>query len=146
LRRSRFVLGDAFADPSLLDGEFDEFFLQQLHRSRTHRDAAVRLLRSFDYQHIGDLSELHKRIGVPVRLVWGEHDRFFPVKWAEQMVRTFPNAHLEVINGAGLFAHEERPAEVAQALLPVLTASPEANGTLNETLRSNAPRARRAAP
>ena len=121
LRRNRLVLGDAFADPSLLDGEFDEFFLQLLHRSRPHRDAAIRLLRSFDYHHVRDLGELHQRINVPVQLVWGEHDRFFPVAWAEEMVATFPNARLEVIKGAGLFAHEERPAEVAQALLPVLT-------------------------
>jgi haloalkane dehalogenase len=123
LRRNRLVLGDAFADRSLLNGEFDEFFLQPLHRSRAHRDAAVRLLRSFDYQHIRALGELHRRIDVPVQLVWGEHDRFFPVKWAKQMVGTFPNARLEVIKGAGLFAHEERPAEVAQALLPILTAT-----------------------
>ena len=121
LRRNRLVLGDAFADPSLLDGEFDEFFLRLLHRSRPHRDAAIRLLRSFDYQHVRDLGELHQRINVPVQLVWGEHDRFFPVAWSEEMVATFPNARLEVIKGAGLFAHEERPAEVAQALLPVLT-------------------------
>jgi len=123
LRRNRLVLGDAFADPSLLDGEFDEFFLQPLHRSRQHRDAAIRLLRSFDYQHVRDLGELHKRIDVPVQLVWGEQDRFFPVKWAKEMVGTFPDARLEIIAGAGLFAHEERPAEVAQALLPVLTAA-----------------------
>jgi haloalkane dehalogenase len=69
------------------------------------------------------LGELHRRIDVPVQLVWGEHDRFFPVKWAEEMVADFPDARLEVIKGAGLFAHEERPAEVAEALLPVLTAS-----------------------
>ena len=31
IRRNRWVLGDAFADRSLLDGEFDEFFLQPLH-------------------------------------------------------------------------------------------------------------------
>jgi pimeloyl-ACP methyl ester carboxylesterase len=37
------------------------------------------------------------------------------------MVGDFRDARLEVIAGAGLFAHEERPAEVAQALLPVLT-------------------------
>jgi pimeloyl-ACP methyl ester carboxylesterase len=49
IRRNRFVLGDAFADPSLLDGEFDEFFLQPLHRSPEHREAAMRVLRSFDY-------------------------------------------------------------------------------------------------
>jgi haloalkane dehalogenase len=123
LRRNRLVLGDAFSDRSLLDGEFDEFFLQPLHRSRAHRDAAIRLLRSFDYELVHVLGELHRQIDVPVELVWGEHDRFFPVKWAEAMVADFPNAHLEVIKGAGLFAHEERPAEVAQALLPMLTAS-----------------------
>ena len=122
LRRNRLVLGDAFADPTLLDGEFDEFFLQPLHRSRKHRDAAMRLLRSFDYQHIRDLGELHKRTDVPVQLVWGEHDRFFPVELAKAMVGTFPNANLKIIAGAGLFAHEERPAQVAEALLPMLTA------------------------
>ena len=122
LRRNRLVLGDAFADSSLLDGEFDEFFLQPLHRSRPHRDAAMRLLRSFDYQHVRDLAGLHRRIDVPVQLVWGEHDKFFPVGWAKEMVGSFPDARLEVIGGAGLFAHEERPAEVARALLPVLTA------------------------
>ncbi len=117
------VLGDAFVDRSLLDGEFDEFFLQPLHRSREHRDAAIRLLRSFDYQHVRDLGELHRRIDVPVQLVWGEHDRFFPVEWAREMVADFPDARLAVIAGAGLFAHEERPTEVAKALLPVLTAT-----------------------
>lgn len=123
MRRNKLVLGDAFVDRSLLDGEFDEFFLQPLNKSKAHRDAAVRLLRSFDYQLIHDLRELHKKIDVPVRLVWGEHDRFFPVKWAEEMVADFPNAQLAVIPDAGLFSHEERPAEVAAAILPMLTAS-----------------------
>ena len=122
LRRYRFVLGDAFADPSLLDGEFDEFFLQPLHRSPEYRTATMRLLRSFDLTHVRALGDLHRRIDVPVQLVWGEHDRFFPVPLAEQMVSSFPDARLTVIPGAGLFSHEERPADVAAALLPVLTA------------------------
>jgi haloalkane dehalogenase len=125
LRRNGFVLGDAFADSSLLDGEFDEFFLQPLHTSPDHRRAAVRLLRSFDMQHVRDLAEVHRRIDVPVQLVWGDQDPFFPVARAREMVDTFPDARLAVIEGAGLFAHEERPAEVAQALLPVLTRTPE---------------------
>lgn len=52
--------------------------------------------------------------------MWGDQDTFFPLKWAEETVSTFPNAQLKVIKGAGLFSHEERPAEVGQALLPVL--------------------------
>jgi pimeloyl-ACP methyl ester carboxylesterase len=117
------VLGDAFHDRSLLEGEFDEFFLQPLHRSRAHRDATMALLGSFDYQHVRDLRALHARIDVPVQLVWGEHDRFFPVELAREMVADFTDAQLSVIAGAGLFSHEERPAEVARALLPVLTST-----------------------
>jgi pimeloyl-ACP methyl ester carboxylesterase len=121
LRRNKFVLGDAFVDRSLLDGEFDEFFLQPLHSSREYRDATMQLLRSFDYRHVHELKSLHSRIDVPVTLVWGEKDAFFPVAWAREMVIDFRDAHLEVIPGAGLFSHEERPAEVAAAMLPTLT-------------------------
>ena len=121
LRRNRLVLGDAFNDRSLLDGEFDEFFLQPIHTSKTHRDATMSLLKSFDYQLVRDLGDLHRKIDVPVQLVWGEDDRFFPVKWAESMVGDFSNARLDVIPGAGLFSHEERPAEVAAALLRTLS-------------------------
>jgi len=124
LRRTRFVLGDAFADRSLLDGEFDEFFLQPLHTSATRRADAVRVLKSFDMQHVADLREVHRRIDVPVQLVWGVDDPFFPVVNAREMVGTFPDAQLAEIAGAGLFSHEERPAEVAAALLPTLAASP----------------------
>lgn len=128
LRRSRLVLGDAFVDRTLLDGEFDEFFLQPLHRSRTHRDAAMRVFRSFDHQLVRDLADLHPRITVPVQLVWGEHDRFFPVARARQMTEEFPDARVEVVAGVGLMSHEERPLDVARALLPVLTSFNRSDG------------------
>ena len=121
IRRIGLVLGDAFADASLLDGEFDEFFLRPLHEHRERCDAAVELLRSFDMKLVTDLPAIHRRIDVPVQLVWGDQDPFFPVATAKAMVDTFPDARLEIIEGAGLFSHEERPAEVAQALLPTLT-------------------------
>lgn len=121
LRRNKFVLGDAFADSSLLDGEFDEFFLQPIHRLPARRAAAIRVLETFDASYVTALSEVHGRIDVPVQLVWGDQDPFFPLAWAEEMVGTFADAQLTVVPGAGLFAHEERPAEVAAALLPVLT-------------------------
>jgi haloalkane dehalogenase len=120
LRRNPLVLGGAFVDASLLDGEFDEFFLEPLHTIPARRDAAIQVLRSFDVQQVRDLGAVHRRIEVPVQLVWGEKDAFFPVGWAREMVGTFPDARLQVVEGAGLFSHEERPAEVAAALLPVL--------------------------
>lgn len=121
IRRLRLVLGDAFADPSLLDGEFDELFLAPLHESRARLQAATQALRSFDMQLVHELADLHRRISAPVQLVWGDQDPFFPVHQARAMVASFPDARLEVIEGAGLFSHEERPAEVARALLPTLT-------------------------
>jgi haloalkane dehalogenase len=121
VRRLPFVLGAAFADPGRLDGEFEEFFLRPLHEDAARRDAAVRVLRSFDRRHVRDLAEVHARIDVPVQLIWGAQDAFFPVRWAEQMVPTFPHARLDVVPGAGLFVHEERPDEVAAALLRAVT-------------------------
>ncbi len=121
LVRSKAVFGDAFADRSLLGGEFAEFFLAPLHEVPARRDAAVRLLRSFDMKHVTDLTDIHRRLDVPVQLVWGDKDPFFPVDRARAMVVEFPDAKIEVIHGAGLFSHEERPADVARALLPTLT-------------------------
>jgi pimeloyl-ACP methyl ester carboxylesterase len=120
VRRNRFALGDAFLDRSLLDGEFDELFLAPIHDIPARRGAAAKLLRSFDVSYVTALGDLHRRIEVPVQLVWGADDPFFPLAWAREMVDTFPDARLTVIDDAKLFVHEERPAEVAAALLPVL--------------------------
>lgn len=123
LRRNGFILGDAFVDRSLIDGEFDEFFLRPIATDPAYRAATMAVLRTFDARYVHELGDLHRQITAPVQLVWGEQDEFFPVAWAREMVDTFPDASLEVIPDAGLFAHEERPAEVAAALLPVLTGS-----------------------
>ncbi|CAN5687761.1 hypothetical protein BH11ACT8_BH11ACT8_04010 [soil metagenome] len=124
LRRNPFLLGGAFADSDLLEGDFDEFFLKPLHEKPERLKAAGQLLRSFETSAVTALGEIHRRIDVPVQLVWGEEDMFFPVARAREMVATFPDARLHVVPGAGLFSHEERPAEVARALLPVLTGQP----------------------
>jgi pimeloyl-ACP methyl ester carboxylesterase len=121
LRRHPLLLGGAFADRSLLDGDFDELFLQPLHRDPARRAASVALLRSFDTTLVDELAALHARTRVPVELVWGGLDPFFPVQRAREMVSGFPDAHLTVVDDASLYVHEERPAEVARALLPVLT-------------------------
>lgn len=120
LRRAPGLLGDCFTDQRLLDGEFEEFFLAPLRDDPQRRWAAGQLARSFDTQLVHELAGVHARLHVPVQLVWGEHDPFFPIAWTKEMLATFPNAELHVIRGAKLFCHEERPAEVAEAMLPTL--------------------------
>lgn len=120
LRRNPFVLGDAFVDRTLLDGAFDELMLRPLHTQPARLEAAMRILHSFRIEHVQALAALHETIQVPVQLVWGERDPFFPVAWAKEMVGTFSDARLHVVPDASLFSHEERPREVAEALLPAL--------------------------
>ncbi|MBX2798339.1 MAG: alpha/beta hydrolase [Myxococcales bacterium] len=120
LRRNRLLFGDCFTDRALLDGAFEEFFLAPLWHDRLRRWAAGTLLRSFDTRLVHELTDVHARITVPVQLVWGADDPFFPVVWAREMVQTFPDASLHEVPGAKLFVHEERPLEVAQAMLPAL--------------------------
>jgi haloalkane dehalogenase len=119
LRRNPLVFGGAFVDRTLLDGDFEEFFLRPLAQPRV-RNAAVRLLKTFDTRKVDQLADVHRRIDVPVQLVWGARDLIFPVARAREMVGSFPDARLEVVDGAAIFSHEERPAEVARALLKVL--------------------------
>ncbi|MEM8930752.1 MAG: alpha/beta hydrolase, partial [Acidobacteriota bacterium] len=85
------------------------------------RWAAGRLAARFDTRYVTELADVHARLDVPVALVWGEKDPFFPLDWTRAMVDTFPNAHLHVVPKMKLFVHEERPAEVARAILPTLT-------------------------
>lgn len=120
-RQSQAGFGGLFADPSLMAGEFNEFFFSPLHSSDKHLAAALTVLRSFDMSFITELADIHRRIDVPVKLIWGDQDPFFPVERARSMVNEFPNATLDEIAGAGLFSHEEAPARVAESLLSLLT-------------------------
>lgn len=129
VRRNGFVLGDAFADRSHLDGEFDEFFLRPLNESPERLDAAMRLIKTFERRHVDELADAHRRITAPVQLVWGVEDPFFPVERARRMVDTFPDARLAEVAGAGLFSHEEAAEAVAAALLPIVTGSAPASGS-----------------
>ena len=126
LRRSRYLLGDVFHDNALLDGTFEEFFLAPLQRDPARRWAAGQLIKHFDERHVSALADVHARITVPVQLVWGADDPFFPVQRAREMVSTFSDARLHVVEDAKLFVHEERPEAVAQAMLPTLVESAEA--------------------
>jgi len=107
LRRNGFVLGDAFVDRSLLDGEFDEFFLQPIHTDAHRRAAAIKVLKSFDENHVNELAEVHARIDVPVQMVWGDEDPFFPIAKAREMVGTFADANLTELDGVAA-AHSDR--------------------------------------
>ncbi len=130
LRRNRFALGDCFEDRRLLDGEFDELFLRPLRDDPSRRWAAGQFGRQFDLAAFEALAGLHRQIRVPVQLVHGAKDPFFPLVWTRAMVAGFGGpAQLHVVDRGRLFTHEEFPGETAAALLPTLTEPRPAEGS-----------------
>lgn len=127
LRKNRFLLGDCFTDRSLLGGTFEEFVLAPLRDDAERRWAAGAFMRAWDDRFVEELEAVHAKIDVPVQLVWGEDDPFFPLAWAREMLETFSNAQLHVVPGTKLFCHEEKPEEVANAMLPLLAVGGEVN-------------------
>jgi pimeloyl-ACP methyl ester carboxylesterase len=55
-------------------------------------------------------------ISQPVLLLWGEHDRLLPPRWAGAFASLLPRATLHTIPDAGHMPMLERPAEVAEKI------------------------------
>ena len=58
------------------------------------------------------LREELRTLRCPVLLIWGDHD-FFAPSWGEELCRYIPEAHLEVVVGAGHFPWVDEPEHVA---------------------------------
>ncbi len=63
------------------------------------------------------LVTLYERIELPVFLVWGADDPYFPLELGDELVRTFPTARMKVVDDAGHFLMIEQPQVVAAALV-----------------------------
>ena len=60
------------------------------------------------------------RIRVPAHVVWGEHDRLFPLRIGEEYQRLIPGARLTVLPGCGHLPPIEQPEPCAAAVLQFL--------------------------
>ena len=83
-------------------------------------EGMARYLRSLAWQPVDALEHEHARLTMPVQLIWGADDPTFPVEYARRMVRQLPDARLVEIPGGRLLVHEEKPADVARAVLGFL--------------------------
>jgi len=118
--RSGMGFGGCFTDLGLLDGEFHEQVVQPLLASRRRMDGMARYLRGLAWGPVDALEQAHARLAMPVELIWGADDPTFPIAQARRMVKQFPDARLVEIPGARLLVHEEKPADVARAVLTFL--------------------------
>ncbi|MBI4085007.1 MAG: alpha/beta hydrolase [Candidatus Liptonbacteria bacterium] len=63
-----------------------------------------------------DLTTAAEEIKTPTLLIWGENDTETPVSDGRKFSRLIRNSELKTVNGAGHFAHSEKPQEVTNLI------------------------------
>jgi pimeloyl-ACP methyl ester carboxylesterase len=84
------------------------------------RRALLRFYRNSDLVSTSPLPAALAPLRRPALVIWGERNRFVPVKHAADLRASFPAADVVVLDGLGHYAHLEDPERVAEQLLPFL--------------------------
>jgi pimeloyl-ACP methyl ester carboxylesterase len=98
--------------------------VRRMYRSARDRGCQRAVLRLYRATDIAAHSEhLHRRLSDldrPVLVVWGRHDPYVPVAWAERQRETFPSARVVVLDDSGHWPMLDDPVAFEQAVLPFL--------------------------
>jgi pimeloyl-ACP methyl ester carboxylesterase len=87
--------------------------------SRTRR-AVLKIYRATDTRDASLFTPLLRSLNLPSIVIWGVHDRYVPLEFAERNLEAFPGARVHRIEKAGHWPFIDRPDEVAAILLPFL--------------------------
>ncbi|KAK4500553.1 hypothetical protein PRZ48_008742 [Zasmidium cellare] len=71
----------------------------------------------YDPKHTHEVSGRYHELGrFPVKLIWGEHDGWQKVSWAQRLQSAIPGASLDILPEAGHFSIEDRPEDICTIL------------------------------
>jgi pimeloyl-ACP methyl ester carboxylesterase len=70
-----------------------------------------------DWEATRAIAADHRRIDVPVALVWGRDDDTLPLRSGEKLAREIPGSQLVVVDDARHSVHQEQPLATSAALL-----------------------------
>ena len=110
-------LRNALGDPAQLD---ERALAARLRATRVKGTLDALLAMSASPQ-AAEGPEGLDRITVPVLILWGEQDFVLPLRHGRRLARDLPNAHLEIVPGAGHLPNEERPERVNALMLEFLS-------------------------
>jgi pimeloyl-ACP methyl ester carboxylesterase len=105
-----------------LDPEVTRSWLEPLRTDRAIRADTARFMAGIDK---ADLLDVSTRLGAftrPVRLVWGDGDRFFKLEFAQRLADTFPSAELTTVADGLTFVPLDAPEAVAEAISMITSA------------------------
>lgn len=87
--------------------------------SYANRDS---LLEGFEASIAADVSMFADQIAMPTLLIGARNDPISPVAAQERLVKTIPDARLEIFDKVGHLIHYERPREAAELIVSFLNA------------------------
>ena len=102
----------------LLDRMFDDF-------DAGTRRAVLRLYRATDDPGgLGvALADRLRALDRPALVLWGAHDLYLPVRYAERQREVFPRADVHVLGDSGHWLFADAPDETARLVVPFLAAA-----------------------
>lgn len=102
-------------DPAVLDAYFTP-----LIRDRRVRRDVTKVLRAISNRATLEAARAFPTFRKPVLLAWGEDDVLFPIRDAERLQRTFPDARLARVARARTFVSEDQPRRLAELIAAFL--------------------------
>jgi pimeloyl-ACP methyl ester carboxylesterase len=99
-----------------LDAEVTRSWMEPLRTDRAIRADTARFMAGIDKADLLDVSTRLSAFTRPVRLVWGDRDRFFKLEFAHRLADTFPAAELTTVADGLTFVPLDAPEAVAEAI------------------------------
>jgi pimeloyl-ACP methyl ester carboxylesterase len=115
-----------FYDAKLADAMLARVLDPKLEETALKNQAMVAKLSWQPRSHDPSLAKWLHRIDVPTLLVWGDHDRLFPLQHAQAFAKAIPGAQLVVIAKCGHVPQIEKPDDFVAALESFLAARQKA--------------------
>ena len=106
--------------PRGLPAEYFDHVYKTFDRGTQH--AVLRLYRNTRNTEEGarQFKEALRPLDLPALIVWGAHDPYISVEFAERQRQVFPRAEVRIIPGSGHWPFADDPDAVAKAVLPFL--------------------------
>ncbi len=123
-QRSGMGFGAFYYDRSLFDDKLNlDAYLDPVTSSARNMQGMLQYLKGIEWSVVDQMEQQHAAIKAPTLLLWGEHDRTFPIQFARQMCDQFQPPATLIALPASLMPHEETPEQVVEHVVEFMNVS-----------------------
>ena len=113
----RYGLKQAYVNPKAIADELVEIFIRP-PQDRGSPGALLALVRSsVSPNYSPNIKEILPNLSIPMLLIWGKQDRFFPVKSAQALAKCNDKLQVIYLEDVGHCPHDECPERVNKEIL-----------------------------